>query len=93
VSGFNYQKFAILLVLCCLFLMAALFTMVELLLEMIAARNAVADISTVNTTYTEKLVKSFAEGSIHVELAICYSIILLTLALLLVRVAEEMSKT
>jgi hypothetical protein len=56
--------------------MAALFTMVELLLE-IAARNAVADISAVNTTYTEKLVKSFAEGSIHTELAICYSIILL----------------
>jgi hypothetical protein len=76
VSGFNYQKFAILLVLWCLFLMAALFTMVELLLE-IAARNAVADISAVNTTYTEKLVKSFAEGSIHTELAICYSIILL----------------
>lgn len=75
-SGFNYQKFAILLVLWCLFLMAALFTMVELLLE-IAARNAVADISAVNTTYTEKLVKSFAEGSIHTELAICYSIILL----------------
>jgi len=57
VSGFNYQKFAILLVLWCLFLMAALFTMVELLLEIKAAHKVVT-----NITYTEKLVKSFAEG-------------------------------
>jgi len=78
-SGFNYQKFAVLLVLWYLFLVAALFTVVQLLLEMIAVRNAIADISAVNTTCTEKLVKSFAEGSIHVELAICYSIILLLL--------------
>ena len=92
-SEFNYQKFAILLVLWCLFLMAALFTMVELLLEIEAAHKVVTNISTTNITYIEKLVKSFAEGSIHAELAICYSIILLTLVLLLVRVAEEMSKT
>jgi len=92
-SGFNYQKFAVLLMLWCLLLMAALFTVVQLLLEMIAVRNAVANASAVNTTCTEKLVKSFAEGSIHTELAICYSIILLILVLLLVRVAEEMSKT
>jgi hypothetical protein len=73
--------------------MAALFTMVELLLEIKAAHKVVTNISTTNITYIEKLVKSFAEGSIHAELAICYSIILLTLVLLLVRVAEEMSKT
>jgi len=47
--------------------MAMLFTVVQLLLEIIAARNAVADISAVNTTCTENLVKSFAEGSIHTE--------------------------
>jgi hypothetical protein len=37
--------------------MAALFTMVELLLEIKAAHKVVT-----NITYTEKLVKSFAEG-------------------------------
>jgi hypothetical protein len=63
--------------------------MAQLLLEIKTAYNTVANISTINITYTEKLVKSFAEGSIRTELAISYSIILL----ILVRVAEEMSKT
>jgi len=79
VSGFNYQKFTILLMLWCLLLIAALLTMAQLLLEIKAAYNTVANISTINITYTEKLVKSFAEGSIHAELAISYSIILLIL--------------
>ena len=68
---------------------ASLLTMAQLLLEIKAAYNAVANISTINITYIEKLVKSFAEGSIHTELAISYTVILL----ILVRVAEEMSKT
>jgi len=68
---------------------ASLLTMAQLLLEIKAAYNAVANISTINITYIEKLVKSFAEGSIHAELAISYTVILL----ILVRVAEEMSKT
>ena len=68
-SRFNYQKFTILLVLWCLLLIAALLTMAQLLLEIKAAYNTVANISTINITCTEKLVKSFAEGSIHTELA------------------------
>ena len=72
---------------------ASLLTMAQLLLEIKAAYNTVANISTINITCTEKLVKSFAEGSIHAELAISYSIILLILVIVLVRVAEEMSKT
>jgi hypothetical protein len=48
---------------------ASLLTMAQLLLEIKAAYNAVANISTINITYIEKLVKSFAEGSIHTELA------------------------
>jgi len=68
---------------------ASLLTMAQLLLEIKAAYNTVANISTINITYIEKLVKSFAEGSIHTELAISYTVILL----ILVRVAEEMSKT
>jgi hypothetical protein len=43
--------------------------MAQLLLEIKAAYNTVANISTINITYIEKLVKSFAEGSIHTELA------------------------
>jgi hypothetical protein len=67
--------------------------MAQLLLEIKAAYNTVANINTRSITYIEKLVKSFAEGSIHTELAISYSIILLILVIVLVRVAEEMSKT
>jgi hypothetical protein len=48
---------------------ASLLTMAQLLLEIKAAYNAVANISTINITYIEKLVKGFAEGSIHAELA------------------------
>ena len=48
---------------------ASLLTMAQLLLEIKAAYNAVANINTINITYIEKLVKSFAEGSIHAELA------------------------
>jgi hypothetical protein len=48
---------------------ASLLTMAQLLLEIKAAYNTVANISTINITYIEKLVKSFAEGSIHTELA------------------------
>jgi hypothetical protein len=67
--------------------------MAQLLLEIKAAYNTVSNINTRSITYIEKLVKSFAEGSIHTELAISYSIILLILVIVLVRVAEEMSKT
>jgi len=93
VNGFNYQKFVVLLLLWCLLLMAVLFTVVELLLEMVAVHKAIAGIHAANATSVEVLVKVFAEGSMHAELAMCYAIILLILVLLLVRVAEEMSKT
>jgi hypothetical protein len=68
---------------------ASLLTMAQLLLEIKVAYNTVANINTINIAYIEKLVKSFVEGSIHTELAISYSVTLL----ILVRVAEEMSKT
>jgi hypothetical protein len=48
---------------------ASLLTMAQLLLEIKAAYNTVTNINTINITYIEKLVKSFAEGSIHTELA------------------------
>ena len=63
------------------------------MLEIVAAHKAIADIHAANATSVEVLVKGFAEGSMHVELTMCYAIILLILVLLLVRVAEEMSKT
>ena len=53
----------------------------------------IAGIHVASATSMEMLMKSFAEGSIHTELAISYSIILLILVIVLVRVAEEMSKT
>jgi len=73
--------------------MTMLFTVVQLLLEVMAMHKVIAGIHVASATSMEMLMKSFAEGSIHTELAISYSIILLILVIVLVRVAEEMSKT
>jgi hypothetical protein len=75
--------------------MALLFTVVQLLLEVVAIHKVIAGVHVASATSMEMLMKSFAESSIHTELAISYSIILLILVLVivLVRVAEEMSKT
>ncbi|MCC6057121.1 MAG: hypothetical protein LM583_10640 [Desulfurococcaceae archaeon] len=69
VSGFNYSKFVVLLSLWCLLLMAMLFTVVQLLLEVMAMHKVIAGIHVASATSMEMLVKSFAEGSIHTELA------------------------
>ena len=75
-SEFNYSKFVVLLLLWCLLLMAMLFTVVQLLLEVMAMHKVIAGIHVASATSMEVLVKSFAEGSIHAELVtmLCNSI-------------------
>ena len=68
-SVFNRSRFVVLLSLWYLLLMAMLFTVIQLLLEVMVTHKIIAGIHVASTTSMEVLVKGIAEGSIHAELA------------------------